>query len=138
MDFLELQSYKMARGQARKQVYTPPELKAVEERIATEKYWNEDRSPMQELINKQLKQLVRKQDEIFLKQFNIVTGNNLTEKQMLFLDKKDFSADVYDYDPGWTHYYYKGQRIISIGPAEYSDTKQDENGYTMNISQKYY
>lgn len=116
-----------------------PKLEATLLSMATERCWDHDISlTTQELINRQLRRLVRKQDEIFLKQFNIVTGNNLTKKQMLLLDKKDFSASVYDYDPGWTHYYYKGQRFISIGPMEYSDVEQDGNEYRTTVMRKYY
>lgn len=85
-----------------------------------------------------ISQMIEKQNELFAQQISIVENKDLTQKDILLLDRNDFKAIIYEDDPRWTHYYYKGKRILSLGPTRFEESKQVEDGFSCTAIQEYY
>ena len=91
-----------------------------------------------QLLSQQFKQHTKEQNKLLAEKISIIENRYLSEEDILLLNSNDLQAIVYNHDPQWTHYYYKGQRILSLGPIEFKKTKQEDDIYVVAITQQYY
>lgn len=91
-----------------------------------------------DLINTQTSKHQREIEDLFKIRLSCILGYYPTKEKILLLNMNDFTKTTLDNNPEWTHYYYKNQRIVSLGPIKFEPNEFKDGNYVMKMIQQYY